>query len=117
MIPVLAIALSFALLLPPCSSVAAEDFGALPFLKVGSTYRITAVAAQASSASLPSTVKILEFTAGQWVRVEYSPTNTRSLVRPGSDLTPQQMWINFANVAGVREVEKKELEIKEPEKK
>jgi hypothetical protein len=100
----LALALSFALLLPPRSSFAAEEAGTLPFLKMGSTYRIK------FAGSTPFTVKILEPAGGHWFRVEYSSSS------PDADeRRAHQTWINFATVATVSE--SKESDKKEPEKK
>ena len=112
--PCLTIAVSILLLLPLRSNVAAEEPETLPFLKVGSTYLLTA------GAALPHTVKILGSAGGQWFRVEYHdyvksiPPTVGSPSTP-LDPTPREMWINFANVAGVKE--SKEPDKKEPEKK
>ena len=107
-IPFLATALSIVLLLPPRSSVAAEEPRTLPFLKVGSTYRLT------GGEPLPTTVKILDAAGGAWFRVEYR-VGPNSFPVPQPGVTTATMWVNFNTVAGVSEY--KEPEAKKPEAK
>jgi hypothetical protein len=107
----LAIALSLALLVLPRSSISAEEPGALPFLKVGSSYTVVY-----SGTNESDRLKILEPAIGQWFRVEVS--GRRILGVPTalpSQLPPYEAWFNFANVLSVREV--KEPEKKDTEKK
>lgn len=65
----------------------------LPFVKIGSTYQVILP----ENIALPSPVKIVTRGGGGWFLVERTTPDQNSRF-------PRQLWMNFAQVAGLVEV-------------